>query len=101
MRRRNMTREQRAEQIMRVFDVTNTSELTACDVARIINMSSSTYLREILHDLTRAGKLKARRVVHRRLATGPVYKDLYRRADAKKSTGQGRAGRVRYRQNTG
>lgn len=95
-----MSRDERAEQIMRVFDVTATSELTAADVARIIDLAPSTYLREILHDLTRAGKLKARRVVHRQLSDGMYYKDLYRRADAKNPTRRGRAGRAKNRRKT-
>lgn len=74
MRRRNLKKYERLEQLKQLFAVVGQGELTAYDVAHVLNLAQSTWLREMLQELVSQGYLQVRSAPHRKNIDKKLYK---------------------------
>ena len=73
MPRHNMRRVERKDQLARLFSAMGEGEVTVHDIARILDVAPSSYLRSILSDLVTDGMLVCRVVPHRKNVGKVLY----------------------------
>lgn len=74
MPRRNMKKHEREDQIKRLFDVVGEGQLTAYDVAKVLDVAPAKWIYDMLNKLVENGTLQVYEVPHRSNTVKKVYK---------------------------
>ena len=74
MPRKNMRKWEREEQIRKLFQVVGEGQLTAYDVAKVLDVAPAKWIYELLNKLVENGVLEVREVPHRKNTMKKVYR---------------------------
>lgn len=76
MPRKNMKKYEREQQIKRLFSLVGEGELTAYEVAKVLDVTPAKWLYDLLNKLVEDGALEYREVTHRSNSMKKVYRPL-------------------------
>lgn len=74
MPRKNMRKWEREQQIKRLFKLVGQGELTAYDVAKVLDVAPAKWIYDLLNKLVEDGVLQVHEVQHRSNTMKKVYK---------------------------
>ena len=74
MPRKNMKKHEREEQIKRLFQVVGEGQLTAYDVAKVLDVAPTKWIYDMLNKLVDQNVLQVHEVPHRANTVKKVYK---------------------------